>query len=204
MPLYFMLHDAEAFATLIRPALAASWHRRSFGPSLALRDALAVHVSRFLNDYRITPGDLFLRQVQPDTPFDRGMWRVLVGEVLLCAAVETPEIPAAPETLSRLLRPDSSIAHAYHGTRGLVFGGGWYRPDNAGYNNPDDVQRLANYLGSLEPDRWTTADLGLPNADESEDDRQDELKFARAALSSLQAMYEQARAKRWMVICETI
>src|ERR671934_2437109 len=101
MPLYFMLHDADNFAKLIHPALAASWHRRAFGPCVALRDALAEDVARFVKDYHVTPGDLFLPHVEPDTPFDRRMWRVLVGEVLLCGAVQTPEIPAAPETLGR-------------------------------------------------------------------------------------------------------
>ena len=119
-------------------------------------------------------------------------------------AAETPEIPAAPETLGQLSRADSTIAHAYHGTRGLVFGGGWYRPDNAGYNDRDDVNRLASYLGSLDPERWTTADLGPPNAGEAEDERQDELNFARAALASLHAMYERAMAEGQIVICETI
>src|SRR5262249_21044760 len=47
MPLYFLLHEATRYQTLIRPALSASWRQRSFAPCGMLREALAREVAHF-------------------------------------------------------------------------------------------------------------------------------------------------------------
>jgi hypothetical protein len=204
MPRFFMLHDPQRFNDLLSPALAASWRRRSFGPCGALRAALDEELGRFADENRIKREDLFLLRIGGHTPFDRDLWRVLVGEVLLCAAADVPEIPTAAETLGRLLLGNVQIVQAHQGTRPLVFGWGWYRPDNAGYNDCEDVLRLSAYLHGLEPARWTTADLGPRREGESEEERQEELEFARATLPPLRAMYERARADGQIIICEAV
>src|SRR5262249_17781924 len=65
MPLYFMLHDAERFKTLIRPALAASWRQRSFTPCLKLQTALAVETARFFTENRVGEDESILLRVGP-------------------------------------------------------------------------------------------------------------------------------------------
>ena len=110
----------------------------------------------------------------------------VVGEVLLFTAVEIPEFETCEETLCRLLAPPLPtlprpggragwgqvvdqrehwvpIQQAHRGTRDLMFGSAVYRPEHAGYNNVDDVSRIADYLSAVRPENWRPADLmGLP------------------------------------------
>jgi hypothetical protein len=204
MPLYFMLHNNERFQSLIRPALAACWRQRSFDPCCSLRLALADDFERFVTENHIRPEEMTMLRIRPDTLFDRDLWRMATGEVLLAAAAEVPEIPTAEETLVRLLGDEPSITHAYHGTSGLIFGGGWYRPDHAGINDRADVERLADFLSSLPWEGRTDADLDMLSESGREADLRDELAYARAALPPLQAMYQRARAHHQIIICETI
>jgi hypothetical protein len=202
MPLYFMLHDPQRFHGLLSPALAASWRQRRFDSCEQLRTELSAELSRFVEENRIRREDLFLFRAGPSIPFGRDLWRVLIGEVLLCAAADVPEIPAAVETLRRLLPSDDRIIQAHHGTHPLVFGGGWYRPDNAGYNDRADIARLLKFLQELQPASWTIADFGPWREGESEEQRRDELEFARAALPSLCALHERAMKNEQLIICE--
>src|SRR6516162_5265496 len=193
MPLYFMLHDPRRFYGLLAPALAASWRQRSFAPCVELRAALEKELWDFADANCIKREDIFLLRVRPNTRFDRDVWRILVGEMLLCAAADVPEIPTAAETLTRLLPAHPELVQAHYGTRPLVFGGGWYRPDDASYNDCDDVARILESLQGLEPARWTTADLSGWREGEIDYERRDELEFARAALPPLCALYQRAK-----------
>src|SRR5262249_31126248 len=155
---YFILLDATTFETLIRPALAECWKRRSFAPCQALRDHLLPAAQLYRQRYHIGDAEPLLAQVSPGLPFDRIIWRTLVGETLLFAAVEIPEFQVCAETLCCLLAPrqyrdgitDRSqlapIQQAHIGSRDLTFGAAVYRPEFAGYNNADDVRRLVEYL----------------------------------------------------------
>jgi hypothetical protein len=210
MPFYFMLHDAERFHKLIRPVLAASWRQRSFAPCTALRSALTAETRRFLGENRIQDEESMLLRVSPELPFAREMWRYLVGEVLLVGAAELPEIHVPEETLRRILHPGSDesairprfapIQQALYGTRDLVFGDGWYRPDHAGYNDRDDTSRLCDYLCEMDAVNWTVAELAMATERESAE----ELEFARQALTRLRALYQGAREDRQITVCEQL
>lgn len=215
MPLYFMIHDAERFHTLIRPAFAASWRQRAFGPCVALREALADEFVRFMEESRVKCEDLLLLQMQPSTRFDFAIWRMLVGEVLLGGAAEVPEIPLSPPILCSLLTgkpiaegqgPRDQFSWAEQllfGTKDVTFGGGCYRPGHAGYNDSPDVEQLTDRLVRIDPERWTTAGMAL-DAETSKEERQEELAYARQGFDLLRAAYARARTCGQLVFCEEI
>jgi hypothetical protein len=196
MPLYFFVHDAARFDVL-RPALTASWRQRSFEPCRSLCAALEPEARAFAQRYHTGNDESLIAQVVRGLSFDRDVWRFLVGEALLYAAVEVPEFQAAPETLSVLL-VSAEIRQAHFGTHDLTFGG-FYRPDNAGWNDAADVLRLADYLGAIDSQRWTVADLAS-----SGDEAGDELDFAREAFAALCAMYRAAAVRGQVVVCEQL
>jgi hypothetical protein len=216
MSIYFLVWDATRFDGLIRPALAASWRRRSFEPCQELWRALEPGVRAFTAQYRLGAEEPLLSQAARGLPFDRNFWRLLVAEVLLFGADAVPELQTTPELLCRLLAPDrppreclpredfAPVHQAYYGARDLVFGGGFYRPDSAGYNASADVDRLAAYLASVCPDQWSAPDLGdLPEgADAAE--REEELAFAREWFPPLQDLYQRAREENRIVVCEVL
>jgi len=202
MPLYFMVHDAERFGALICPALAASWQRRSIEPLQSLQFELREDFERFATENRIRREELILLGLQPQAPFNRDIWRTVAGEVLLAAAADVPEIPDVEETLVKILGEDPSIRQAYHGSRGLCFGGAWYRPDHAGYNATDDVVRLANWLTSIDLDRFQDKLSGPSQTDENE--QQEELAFTTQAFKQLAAVYDRARTCGQLILCEVI
>ncbi len=103
MPLYFLVHDATLFEGTIRPALAASWAQRSFWPCRSLWERLRPTVASFTERFHLDAEEMLLPKAGKDLPFDRGCWRLLVGEVLLCAATNVPELETMPETLYCLL-----------------------------------------------------------------------------------------------------
>jgi hypothetical protein len=214
MPLYFLLHDAERFHQTIRPALAAAWRRRDFGPCRSLCAALAPAAADFARRYHTGPDEPLLAQVaRGAVPFDRAVWRLLVGEALLYGAAAVPEVVTAPDTVCHLLAPgqDESVSRpqfapirqAHFGARDLVFGGGFYRPEAAGYNDRADVTRLADDLAAVDPSRWTADALdGLrPFRD---DERDDELAFAREVFPPLVELYQGARNAGQVIVCEVL
>jgi hypothetical protein len=209
MPLYFLLHDAARFHVEIRPALAATWRRRSFEPCRPLCAALAPAAVAFAERYHTGHDEPLLAQVaRGGVPFDRDFWRLLVGEVLLYGAASVPEVVTAPDTLGHLLargQDDAApIRQTHFGSRALVFGGGFYRPDAAGYNDTADVARLANYLASIDSSRWTVADLAGLREFADDDERADELAFAREVLVPLVELYRAARDAGQLVVCEVL
>ena len=166
--------------------------------------------------YHVNPDDILLFQVEHGLVFDRAFWRTLVGELLLFAARDIPEFPTTFDTLTRLVAPDSSSAswvsreqrpaihQALRGSRDLVFGTAVYRPEHAGCNNAADVVRLAEYLASIRSDAWAPADLAaFPDLHE-EEDRLDELAFAKEWLGVLTDLYRRAAAAGQVLVIESI
>lgn len=215
MALYHLLLDSKRYYDRIRPALSASWQRRSFGPCAELAAELRRAAAAFAERFHIAEEPL-LNRVACDLPFDRVLWRALVGEVLWFAADEIPELQTLPETLRCLLAPkqlagenvnrenSASIDQAHFGSRDLVFGGGYYRPEHAGLNDHTDVARLADYLGGIEPSAWTVEDLQALGHLADDDERSDELEMAREWFPALRLLYQQAREHRQVVVCEVI
>jgi hypothetical protein len=210
MPLYFLLHDAARFHQEIRPALSATWRRRSFEPARPLCAALAPAAVAFAERYHTGHDESLLSRVAGGAaiPFDRDVWRLLVGEVLLYGAASVPELLTAPDTLAHLLAAGEDeaapIRQAHHGTHPLVFDGGFYRPDAAGFNDVTDVARLADYLAAVEAARWTAGDLAGLCGFADDEERAEELEFAREVLPHLAGMYREAGEARQVVVCEEL
>ncbi|MHB1423164.1 MAG: hypothetical protein ACYC3I_08220 [Gemmataceae bacterium] len=213
---YFLCLDTETFLGRIRLALADSWRQRSFAPCLHLCNELLPAARAYTQRYHTGEEETFVERVAAGVPFDRACWRLLVGEVMLFTAVEIPEFPSNAETLCCLLAPESSqgatmvreqftpIQQALRGSRDLMFGTAVYRPDQAGYNDPDDVARLADYLASVETRNWSVVDLRpLPEL-EDDDERADELAFVREWFPVLVELYQRARAERRILVIESI
>jgi hypothetical protein len=190
MPVYFLVLDADLFHRRIAPALTACWRQRRFAPCRDLCDAL-----------RPAGEPQTLRAAEAAT-FDRDLWRLLVGEVLLHAADEVPEVQTAPETLAALLGADDAVRRAHFGSRELVFGG-FYRPDRAGYNDADDVRQLAAYLEGVDSSSWTAAALA-DVAGPDPQDREDELAFARGCFADLRALYRRSAEQGRVIVCEVL
>jgi hypothetical protein len=214
MPVYYLLVDATWFHQQLRPSLAASWRLRSFEPCRALCSDLLSATRAFLERYHATAEEPLVYQVARGLPFDRDFWRLLAGELLLFGAAEIPELQIAPDTLCCLLAPEhyregavprerfAPIQQAHFGTRDLAFGVKLYRPEHVGLNDTPDVTRLAAYLASLDPEAWTAA--GLADLREAADDeeRAEELAFARDWFPALSELYQRARARGQVVVCE--
>lgn len=213
---YFLCLNAETFLNQIRPALAASWRLRSFEPCRPLCHQLLSAAHDYTQRYHLGSEETLLAQVAAGLSFDRQGWRLLVGEVLLFGAVEIPELQSNSETLRCLLAPESyrrgawvreqfePIEQALRGSRDVTFGAAVYRPEQAGYNGPDDVKRLAAYLASVAPERWTVNDLRLLCEMENDDERADELDFAREWFPVLVELYQRVQAQQCVLVIENI
>jgi hypothetical protein len=215
MPHYFLLLDAPTFHGAIVPALAASWRRRSFAPCAALCESLQPAAVAFAERFRTGADEALVNVVPRGLPFDRHLWRALASELLWYTASDLPTVRTAPDTLCCLLAPEryregavprerfAPIQQAHLGSRDLVFGGGYYRPDDAGYNDAADVRRLADYLAGVDPTAWTVDQLTeLPDLDD--EGRQDELEYARQRFAELREVYGNAAASGRVVVCEVL
>jgi hypothetical protein len=213
---YFLMLDAAAFEGRTRPLLAASWRQRSFAPCRSFCAELLPAASAYAEQYHVGADEPLLARVAEGLSFDRDRWRALVGEVLLFAAVEIPEFQTCEETLCRLLAPEhyrdavdqrerlAPIQQAHRGTRDLTFGAAVYRPEHAGYNNIEDVARLADYLAAVRPEEWMPADLiGLRDVEE-ESEREEELGFAREWFPVLADLFCRARERGGILVHESI
>jgi hypothetical protein len=211
---YFYLLPAADFHRRIRPVLTASWQQHSFA---ACRDLCAERAPRALA-FRAQCGSAgeepLLCEVARGVAFDRTLWKLLVGELLTYSATEIPLLESSHGALCRLLdgeggqatarRDYSPIQQVHNGARDLHFGGGYYRPEHAGYNDTPDVMRLSDYLGGINPEDWDPDGLaGLPGC-ESEEDRADELELARDWFPSLRALYRGAGERGQVIVCESL
>jgi hypothetical protein len=216
MPLYFLLLDGHCFQHKIRPALARSWQLRDFRPAQQLCSDLAAAAQAFRQRYYLGPEEMLINVAAGGLAFDKALWRHLVGEVLWLSAADIPEIQTAPEALACLLgaAPDPApgldragmapIQQAHFGTRDLVFGTTCYRPMQAGYNDVDDVARLAAYLAALNPDSWKAQSLGaLPDLADAQD-QAEELALVKEWFPSFKNLYQNARETGQVVVCEAI
>jgi hypothetical protein len=204
--LYFLLHDADTLHRRIAPALARSWRQRNFGPVVALASYFAPVLAKFADCFHLTADERpLLSQLTADQPFHRRLWRHLAGEVLLYAAADAPSIQTAAVTLAALVAPHqrAAVRLAHVGSRDLDFDGVLYRPGHAGLNGVADVARLTDELSDIDPAGWNVAELvGVPDLDDEE--RADELAFARECFAALRSVYEQAQRQGQVVVCEEI
>jgi hypothetical protein len=203
MALYFLLLDAEPFHAAIVPPLAAAWKQRSFAPCGPLCASLVPTAADFARRYFLGAEEPLLAAVVRGLPFTAQRWQALAGEVLWFAAADVPEIPTAPETLLRLLGEANRLAiqQAHHGSRDLTFGSAFYRPGFAGYNDREDVARLAAWLAGIDPAAWDSFlldDIAEP------EERAEEREYARQGFLALRELYLQADARGHIVVCEEV
>jgi hypothetical protein len=214
VPIYFLLHEAASFRGQVVPALAACWRRRSFAPCCPLAEALAPAARAYAERYHTGGDEPLLAAVLRGLPFGLNSWRSLVGEVLLYAAVDVPEIQTAPETLACLAGTPpgtevprdrfSPVQQVHYGACDLDFGGRCYRPDAAGFNDRADVSRLADYLDGLRPERWTPDDLKALPGLEDDEERAEEVELAREWFPALRGMYRAVQEQERVVVCEVL
>jgi hypothetical protein len=214
MSLYFLLHQPQMLEGVIRPALAAIYRERSFAPCQRLWQQLRPRLEAFRSESHIG-GEPLLCQALKGMTFSQANWRSLVGELLLETAEEAPDVLTVPQTLCWLLGPRrvagdtprvnfSFIEQIHFGTQDLVFGRGWYRPDYAGYNDPPDVARIAEWSTSINPTEWTTQMLLDCPGLNGEAERAEELVLARQSFEGLAGLYQSAHARGLVIVCEKI
>jgi hypothetical protein len=171
---------------------------------------MAPAVEAYAHSFPLGQADSLIHQVSQGLPFDRSLWKALIGETLLYGAMEMPELPNIFVTLKGLLgsaahvaRSDfSQIEQVELGSRDIVIGGSCYRPEHAGLNDENDVKRLTNYLESLDPSTWSPIDLEALSELSSAEDREAELEFLRQELPTLQQVYARARERHQVIVCE--
>lgn len=215
MTLFFLLWNSTQFVQSAQPALAECWRGRSFAPCHGLCVELLPTIRAFAERYGQAEQEPLLARVAAGAAFRRELWPILVGEVLVHGAAALAQVEADPETLCCLLggtpgaedqpRAESMPIHqALFGTRDLVFGGKFYRPHCAGWNNTEDVARLADYLGTVDPQKWTAADLATHPTLLDTAERAEEVEFARACFPELQQLYDAARLRGHVVVRELL
>jgi hypothetical protein len=216
MSLYTMLLDATLFHRDIVPSLAACWRQRRFAACQPLCVSLLPAARSFAAQYHVAWDDLLLPKVAQRLPFDRHYWQLLTGEILMIAATEIPEIPVSADTLCALLasefRPDElpprarfePVHEALFGARDLAFGDKLFRPEHAGYNDTDDVIRLAGYLGSIDVAAWSPDRLAaLPGLLEDAD-RAEELEDIRQWFPAFAELYHRAAGAGQIIVAENL
>jgi hypothetical protein len=211
---YFLVHDRSVFEQSLRPALTAAWTQRSFAPCFAVCRDWITAAREYVGRYHVNPEGILLFQMEQGLHFDRALWRTLAGELLLFAACEVPQIPRFVDSLVALLAPSASenvprterpaIDQALHGSRDLAFGTALYRPQHAGYNDADDVARLAAYLTSIQSEQWTTANIPALPGLETEEDRAEEITFAREWLAVLADLYRRSAEAGRVIVLENL
>ena len=207
MLLDFYLLSA-VFFTRMHAALAESWRRRSFTPC---RDLCAQVIAR---PGRTVPDDCLLAHVVRGLPFARPSWHGVAGELIVLGCDDMPLVQTAPATLCCLLAPDryqagevprsafAPIEQVHFGSHDLRYGGAYYRPEHAGYNDTDDVARLLDYLEAIDPARWTAGMLEPMPEFAMAEERSEELAFMRDWWEPLVGVYREAVGRGCVVVCE--
>jgi len=250
---YFLVIPGDLFEGQIRPALAQSRRLRSFEPCRSLCRSLLPAARAFRERYHsgsaesivellgerrgvsppipaprgLTPPGSPRRAARQELPFDRDLWKQLVGEVLLFSAVEIPEFQLPADTWCCLLAPELYHAHlagidpadsqaflgvrenfaaiqqALWGTHDLTLGPATYRPDQAGLNSRSEIERLAGYLEEIEPEEWQESALeGLRGCDEA--DRAEELAYAQEWFPELRDLFQRVSDNGQILVHERI
>jgi hypothetical protein len=215
MPHYFMLFDPDLLQGQIIPALSASWREHSFAPCLDLCTRLTSAAQTFAAKYHVGSAEPMLSLLQRGIGFDRRYWQLLVGEVLLFAAEEIPEIQVSPSTMCYLLAPEFSedsitprhdwpwIRKAHFGSLDLRFGTCIYRSEFSGFNDLRDVKSLNDFLTSIAPMEWQPDDLlGCPGI--APDEAAEELDLLREWFPQLRDLYAHADKRHRSVVCEVL
>ena len=96
------------------------------------------------------------------------------------------------------------MRQAHSGTRDLTFGSAVYRPDRCGCNNLEDVRRLTAALVAVDPGRWQPADLAPLTDLADEEEREEELAFARYWFPSLCDLYGRAAEEKRIIVHEVL
>ena len=204
---YFMAISKDWLQNRLSPSLRACWMQRSFGPAVEICREMAEISRSFVQRGGASETPPLTLLVPAGLRFDRDRWRALAGELLLFGAAGLPELETPLESYSAVLglamapfRPDfSPIQQAILGSRDLSFGGS-YRPDAAGWNDLDDIQRLHSWLSEIDLQSWSSAGLThLPP-----DDRDDELEFLREWWPELVTMYGRCAEADQVLVCEAI
>ncbi len=216
MKLYFLLLEPSTLREIIAPALSASWRQRSFLPCRQLCADLRAAVRAFVQP-AVPDQDVLLEQIAGGRlPFDYQRWRCLAGLVLLYAAVDLPQVLLPAATLCCLLAREhyleqdtprqqfAPIQQVLFGSRDLTFGGGYYRPEHAGYNDSADVARLADYLAAVDPRQWTAAHLADLREITDEGARADELAYVQEWFPDLAQTYRRAADRGLVLVCERL
>jgi hypothetical protein len=202
MALYFLLLDRSTFDEQLSPALAACWRQRSFAPCRGICQQLQPAARAFAVRYHLGHGQPLMTEVIEGLPFNRVLWQHLAGELLWFSAAEIPELQTDVQGWTALLGPRAqpALTQVHRGSRDLRFGGGFYRPDHAAWNDSADVARLADFLAAVRPGTWRPEDLpGVPPEEGAE-----ELALLREWFGPLAAMYRAAAERRQVIVCETV
>jgi hypothetical protein len=216
MSLYFLVLDPVVFQKQLVPPLASSWRQRSFAPCRSLCEELLPAARTFAESCGMGAEEPLLYRILGGLSFDQERWRTLVGEILTIAAEDIPDIETAPETLICLLACDhyceepvprarfTPIDQILYGSRDLIFGSGFYRPEHAGINDVGDVTRLAGYLAAVDPGRWRPSDLAALRDLTDLSELVEELDYVRHWFPALQDLYRKANAAGQMIVCEEL
>jgi hypothetical protein len=201
---YFYLLAAEDFHGRIKPALTESWRRHHFAPCRDLCAELIPRAHEFRESCASSDEEPLLCEIARGAAFDRTLWKLLAGELLMYSAADIPLLESSYDALRRLLGDSSSIREVHFGSRDLQFGSGFYRPEHAGYNDSADVARLADYLGGINPQQWVPVALaGLPGCADTEG-QAEELELVRDWFPPLRALYRGAADKSQIIVCESL
>jgi hypothetical protein len=228
---YFLVHSEATYTQRIHPALARSWRLQSFEPCQVLCRELLPEARSYAERYHTGSMVPLLQQLAESQEngftFDRTLWKQLVGEVLLFAATDIPEFQTPADTFCCLLAQElyrtgqggidpadpqaylgrreqfAPIQQALWGSRDLTFGSAVYRPDHAGLNLAPDMDRLTGFLNGIDPQLWTDDDLSALR-DVAEDDRAEELAYAREWFPVLRDLFRKVRQDGQVLIHECI
>lgn len=199
---YFFLLDGRFYFEPLHAALCQFRQERN----LILARTLC---QEMLKNIPGIPKDSLIAQVARDVAIPPSAWQTFAGELLAAGAGETPRIAVEPHLLRALLAGDdphgplparekfSPIHQVLFGARWVDFGVGVYRPDHAGINLAKDVASLTEYLLQVDPRQWRGEGLEAVWPDVEED-----LADARDWWPTLVDMYQEAKNRGWLVMCE--
>jgi hypothetical protein len=204
---YFYLIPSNRFQKQVVPALTLSWQSHDLRKIKELQGKLTAAGDKATEADQSKQPKTMGQLTNEMLAFRADVWRLLVGETLLLAAEELPEIETPLESWAKLMNQDltglrprfTPIEKAVLGGRDL-FLGCYYRPENAGWNDYAGVCELAAWLRSAQPETWRAESLTQVPPEE----REEELAYAKEWLGLFTRMYEHAARAGFVVVCERI